>query len=132
MIYFFGETAGKDTETKASEVQAVSVPRTGGSCTTTGHGLNSHLGPKDSPRYRPGRQNMKGSSMLCVSYRVGLPSKMSQIFLCFSYQWTSLIQDFILEKRRKFTKCQVYARCFIYFISILPITLGDRDCILKN
>ena len=36
VIYFFGKRAGKDTKTKASEVQAMSVPRTGGSHPTTG------------------------------------------------------------------------------------------------
>lgn len=72
-----------------------------------------------------GRQSMEGSARLCV-LQGWLAFKNVPDISVLLLSMDKLDLTFHLEKRRKFTKYQVYARCFICFISILPDTLGDR------
>lgn len=66
----------------------------------------------------------------CVSYRACLPSKVSQSYLCLSLSVDKLDPKFHFGQKKEIIKCQVHARCFIYFISILTTTLRHRDYVL--
>lgn len=82
MIYFFwkGDIPGQareDSEIKASEVQAIFLPRTGIHALHHDTVSTSHSGLQTEPSISA----MENKARLYVSYRA-LPSKVSQIHLC--------------------------------------------------
>lgn len=117
MIHFFwvGDAPGGLREQETHALQP------------TGLSLTLSLEPKDSLQHLCCRkQSLQKSARLYASYMVCLPSKVSNISLCFSLLVDKLEPRFHLGKEKECIKSQVYDRSFLCFDSVLTTTLGDK------